>query len=184
METSAARVFFGIRPDETALASLVAGQRALQAHPWNSHVRWIPPENIHLTLRFLGDTPRARIPEITTFMSDKLGVVAGQFEITAVTFFPNRKRPTVIAAAVGENPSLSRLADRLNHLSEHFGYKAEKRKFRPHITLGRCRKGFPRGADIEALFEDRQIVHYHQVILFESIAGPDGAQYREIARFH
>lgn len=184
METSVARVFFGIRPDETALSSLLAGQRTLQAHPWNSSVRWTAPENIHLTLRFLGDMPRDRITEVTSFVSDKLGAVSGQFEITGVAFFPNRKRPAVVAATVADNPSLSRLADRLNHLSEHFGYKLEKRKFRPHITLGRCRKDFPRSADIKGLFEEHLVVRYHHVILFESITGRDGAQYREIAQFH
>ncbi|MBD3648304.1 MAG: RNA 2',3'-cyclic phosphodiesterase [Pseudomonadales bacterium] len=181
METRAARLFFGIRPDESALASLIDAQRRLQDYPWQGDVRWTPPGSNHLTLRFLGETPRRLIPEMTAFVSDRLEFPCGTFDVTGLMLFPNPKRPTVIAATIAENRLLEDLAKRLDNFMAHFGYKPEKRKFRPHITLGRCGKRFPRGVEIDASVN--VTVQYREVILFESITRPEGAQYQDISRF-
>lgn len=155
----------------------------MKREPWHDQVRWTDDRGLHLTLKFLGNTPRDRIPEIVSYVRDQLTLPELVFQISDVTLFPNNKRPTVIAAIISDNQSLSRLAARLNRSMEHFRFKPEKRNFRPHITLGRCKNGFPRGLDLTGYVTEPIPGYMDDVILYESVTRPEGAEYKALASF-
>jgi len=184
MSRDDARLFFAADPDAAARDRLLQCQKSLQKESWQREVRWLAPEYMHLTVKFLGATPRERIAEIVEHVRIRLMVPAMETEIDGISLFPNRKRPTVVAATLADDDSLSRLASRLGKMMLHFGYKPEKRKFRPHITIGRCGKGFPRGIDLSGQLDAPIVCLLDRLVLYESITRPEGAEYIEIARFH
>lgn len=183
MKSSAARLFFAARPEPAAIRELQAIQAAMKNQPWRDRVRWTDRDAMHLTLKFVGNTPREQIPEIITHVRNDMSVPEITFEISGATLFPDAKRPTVLAAIITDNGVLSETAQHLNGIMEQFGYKPEKRPFKPHITLGRCKKGFPRGVDLSGHLVKPITGYMDDIILYESITRPEGAQYHAVASF-
>lgn len=103
--------------------------------------RWVSQEQVHLTLKFIGEVPSARADEI----GDALRRVAAGFRPFAVRFgpigaFPSPRRPRVIWLAVEPTPELRFLKDDLERRLADLGVEREERPFQPHITLGRARR--------------------------------------------
>ncbi len=106
-------------------------------------VRWIPPENLHLTLKFLGDVEQAIIPDIQTIL-DLLA--ARHLPITArfggLDAFPNRRRPRIIWLGVTEGSDhLIALVKDLSRGLTKLGFDPDRKRFTPHLTLGRVKRG-------------------------------------------
>jgi 2'-5' RNA ligase len=101
--------------------------------------------------------------------------------------FPNRRSPRVIWLGLkGEVERLSLFRDALQQGLIEFGVKAEKRPFRPHLTLGRFRKGKRGGRDMEELFSRYESVKgpsakLKELVLFRSDLKPTGAVYTRLA---
>lgn len=106
-----------------------------------SAVRWVRPAQMHLTLRFLGDTPADRLPAIQAAMDG----VAGQhapfaLRLTEAGGFPNARRPRVVWVGLGgEEAALLSLVAVLNGALLPLGWPPEDRPFRAHLTLGRVK---------------------------------------------
>jgi len=104
-------------------------------------ITWVKPENMHLTLKFLGDTDENLIENI----SDKLAQVVvshNQFEIKVrgIGAFPNFKKPKVFwIGTEDEKSALVELANKIDKQVSQFGYEREKRRFSAHLTIGRVR---------------------------------------------
>jgi RNA 2',3'-cyclic 3'-phosphodiesterase len=108
-----------------------------------SGVRWVPPENFHLTLKFLGDIEEAVIPDIQSILNQ---VTPRHLPITCrfggLGVFPNFQRPKIIWLGVTEGTNqLAGLADDLSRELSRLGFKPEKRGYTPHLTLGRIKTG-------------------------------------------
>lgn len=110
-------------------------------------VRWVRPEGIHLTLKFLGDIQA----EMAERVVDALQPVAAGFSpfelsISGLGVFPNCRRPRVLWAGVhGELETLSALQLAVNDAIGELGLPKEEREFSPHLTLGRVRRDVPDG---------------------------------------
>ncbi len=152
-------------------------------------VKWVRPEGIHLTLKFLGDIRSDRIP---VFERD-LGPMFSEFRpfeirISGVGAFPNLRRPRVIWTGL-DDPSggLMPLAGRVEDVFLVHGFKREKRGFNPHLTIGRVRSG--RGQDelVEAVRQRMDMLGpgflIESAVLFQSILRPTGAVYSALCRF-
>lgn len=143
------RTFIAIELDEPLRQALgrVQGKFKRQIAPRD--VRWVEIENLHLTLKFLGDTPRSRLPEIEAALR---AACAGHapFEIgfEGRGCFPNLRRPRVIWVAVRDRGlALARLqADVEKHVAP-LGWPTEERGFSPHLTLGRVARGVDRDGE-------------------------------------
>ena len=108
-------------------------------------VRWVRPSGIHLTLKFLGATDPALAPRILDGLLESLdGALAPALSLSGLGTFPNRNNPRVIWAGVsGDIENLADLQQRVETLAVGLGWAAERRPFRPHLTIGRVRDRIP-----------------------------------------
>ncbi len=101
--------------------------------------RWVLPEQLHLTLRFIGEVMEDRFPDILNEL-DAARCEPFSMQLQGVGFFPPRKKPRVVWVGVEKNEQLVRLRNRIESVLVHAGLEPEKRKFAPHITLARLNK--------------------------------------------
>ena len=106
-------------------------------------VKWVDPESIHITLKFLGETSDAVIDELLLAMGESVaGVSPFKLEVGKLGAFPAVDRPQVIWVGVsGDMEKLAQLQKNLEQNTEQLGFKRESRPFSPHLTLGRVREG-------------------------------------------
>lgn len=106
-------------------------------------VRWTAPENMHITLKFLGDVHQDDLP----LLKEELDEVAGEsarlmLELGSNGCFPGERTPRVLWTGMdGDLRRMSSLASRLDGAMVKCGFPAERREFRPHVTVGRVRSG-------------------------------------------
>ncbi len=133
------RTFIAIELDEAVKMAFASVQRRLRAEPISGFVRWVAPEGIHLTLKFLGDIDSERVPEVLAAMQMACaGMAPFELAVRGAGCFPNFERPNVIwAGIVGDIKEAGRLALRLEAECKKLGFPAEERPFSPHFTLGR-----------------------------------------------
>jgi RNA 2',3'-cyclic 3'-phosphodiesterase len=100
--------------------------------------RWVVPDNLHLTVKFLGNRPEAELPVLV----EKLSAVAqgappARLGLSGIGGFPNLRRARVVWIGVEQDPKLELLQHDVETACAALGYEMEGRAFRPHITLGR-----------------------------------------------
>ncbi len=104
-------------------------------------VKWVEPKNLHVTLKFLGETHESQVPAITDVMR-RAAMSQPPFRIVVrgAGAFPSARRPRVIWLGVSEGfESLSAIAERIEDGLAKLGFEREERPFRAHITIGRLR---------------------------------------------
>ena len=152
-------------------------------------VRWVQAKNIHLTLKFLGDTPKEKLDALDEILAKEVATI-NPFEILVrrVGVFPNLSRPSVIWMGVDESDKLSALHRCVERAASQIGSIAEKRPFSGHLTLGRItRKGYsskPR-SHIRKVIEESPVydfgkIRVDSVHLFQSELKVSGAEYRSL----
>ena len=104
-------------------------------------VRWVDPNNIHITLKFLGEIPEESIDELMLAMEEGAkGIKTFNLEVSGVGAFPNMERAQVVWVGVrGDLAQISRLQKNIEANTEQLGYPRENRGFTPHLTVGRMR---------------------------------------------
>ena len=152
-------------------------------------VRWVRPEGIHLTLKFLGNIEEERISEISDLVTQCASDISS-FPLTVRTLgaFPNEKNPKVIwVSADDDSCSLSKLHQALENRLSHIGFKVEKRAFSPHLTLGRLKSPKGKRELITTLADHKQsecgTFEAQEVCLFKSELKPSGALYTKLKIF-
>jgi 2'-5' RNA ligase len=148
--------------------------------------RWVPDDNMHLTLRFIGEVPEPSFDDIAVALS---GVNVPAFDLTVmgVGHFERAHRPTMLWAGVQSNAHLTQLHDRIESALRRIGLKAEDHKFHPHITLARLDDtvspervaGFIRA---NSLFRAAPF-RVEQFVLFSSVLGRSGPTYHAEVEF-
>jgi RNA 2',3'-cyclic 3'-phosphodiesterase len=133
------RTFIAIELDERLRLAIKRVQDKFKRQAPPDSVRWVAPDGIHLTLKFLGDTPRSRIPEIEAALRRACAAFAPfEFSVEGRGCFPNYRRPRVIWVAVrDQGQSLARLNQAVEREVAPLGWPSEDRAFSPHLTLGR-----------------------------------------------
>ncbi len=150
----------------------------------DAKVRWVAPENIHLTLKFLGDINDHQAGAI----GDAVHAVSTEFapfslEIGGIGAFPNRRNPRVIWMGVSPNPDLKRLFVKIEKAATSSGVSAEGRSFSPHLTIGRV-KFLERRSRLIGLLREVGVEPFFYLLdrltLFESRLTPEGPVYRPV----
>ncbi|MDZ7363162.1 MAG: RNA 2',3'-cyclic phosphodiesterase [candidate division KSB1 bacterium] len=121
---------------KTALSKYVQPLRSQRGR-----VNWVKAENLHLTLKFLGDTPASRIEEIGAALQEiAAATTAFSGVIEGGGIFPNDEHPRVLWVGVNEKTgALQKLAKAIDDRMHQFGFAKEKRVFSPHLTIGRAK---------------------------------------------
>jgi 2'-5' RNA ligase len=156
-----------------------------QLRPRMPGIRWLPPTNFHLTLKFLGDIDEAKVAPIAAALeSDLYPFSCFTINAKGLGVFPDLKRPRILwVGLVGGE--LNALASRVEKALVPFGFAAERRAFTPHLTVGRWRQfdGSPKelGDEIEKWQgHDFGRSKIDEVILFQSVLKQEGAVYRPL----
>lgn len=105
-------------------------------------VRWVKPENIHLTLKFIGEMPRERLPDLERVVEQALSAIEPfEFRVRGANCFPSFERPRVLVVGIDDpNAQLSQIQSSIERGAAEAGFARERRKFSPHLTLGRVRR--------------------------------------------
>jgi 2'-5' RNA ligase len=144
-------------------------------------IRWVRPEGIHVTLKFLGEVEEAREVEIVDALITACGNTRSfVLPIAGFGAFPNPRRPRVVWVGCQPVPALELLQNAIECGLEPLGYEPEGRPFRPHLTLGRVRgrptpfTGFAEQLDQLAYRTEFPV---QSIDLMESRLGREGARY-------
>jgi 2'-5' RNA ligase len=176
------RAFFALElSPETrdAVASAVASLRA----ELPEGVRWLAPENAHLTLKFLGDVPRDALPKLLARAASRLARESPlQVTLGGLGAFPNARAARVIWLGVSEGAAaLARLARKLDAAGRGVGAPRDRRPFQAHLTLGRL--SVPRHVPLERLVAPTpSSFRVEEVVLYESRLSSSGAVHSPLAR--
>jgi len=149
--------------------------------------RWLRAENLHVTLKFIGDSPPEKLPAIRKSLAavQTDGPIAVDF--CGLGFFPDDRRPRVLWAGITANGQLERLALRIDSALEPLGFPREQRPFSPHLTLARLRS--PGGVEaLRAAARQRDAQSFgrfaaNEFILFSSELKPAAAEHTPLAAF-
>lgn len=152
----------------------------------DSLVRWTAPENVHVTLKFLGDVDDALVPMLSATLSDLVRPLF-PFEVRCCRLggFPNLEQPQILWAGLDDKGAevMGLLRQTIERDLGGLGFAPDPREFKPHLTLGRAR------GDVEAAglheFSDLDFgtSFVKDIVLFESRLTPDGATYHVRRRF-
>jgi 2'-5' RNA ligase len=141
----AIRTFIAVELTDAAHTILAEVQNRLKAAVPAHTVRWTAPENIHLTLHFLGDTPTDDIKKISDLMTE-VAATCRPFSVNLgdLGCFPHTRRPRIVWVGVsGQLDQLVKLYDDLGRRLKTIGFTPEARPFSPHLTIGRVKDGLP-----------------------------------------
>lgn len=153
-----------------------------------SLVRWVPAENVHLTVKFLGDVSPANMEMLEQMLTQEVSQHQ-PFEMGfgGLGAFPNPKRPRVIWIGIQAPPGLAALQHGIEAATATLGYSDEKRPFSPHLTIGRVKQnvGSSGMQQIRTALEETQIgplgtALVGAVHLFKSDLKPTGAVYTRL----
>jgi len=114
------------------LASLLESLRAV-----SPQTRWVRLENLHVTLKFIGEVPQAKLAGIRGALAGVRSEQPVTLDFRGLGFFPNEKRPRVFWAGIEASPNLKTLAADIEGATEKLGIPREPRPFSPHLTLAR-----------------------------------------------
>ena len=164
------------------LASLIRDLRTADSHP-----KWVNPDNLHVTLKFIGEVAPERVIEI----SDALAVVRTQQQVIAefhgIGFFPDARRPNVVWVGIQPSDILSTLAAEVNRVLALVGIPREEKAFVPHLTIARF-KETPMSAGLRDEIEKRKsrafgMLATNEFHLIESELKSSGAEYTTLRSF-
>jgi 2'-5' RNA ligase len=184
------RLFVALEPPDAVrrrIAALAVELRRAAGRAADD-VRWVVPENVHLTLQFLGAVPEERVADVEAAVRAAAGQVRPlSLEVRGVGGFPNARRPRVVWAGLeGETAGVAELVRDLGRRLAPLGFPPEERPFSAHLTLGRARdtRGAPglAGALAHAAESPPAPWRASEIVLFESHLSPKGPRYEALAR--
>jgi len=184
------RLFVALEPPEAVrrrVAALAVELRRAAGRAAED-VRWVPPENVHLTLQFLGAVPQERVADVEAAVRAAAGQVRPlSLEVRGAGGFPNARRPRVLWAGLeGDTAPLAELVRDLGRRLAPLGFPPEERPFSAHLTLGRARdtRGAPGLAGALAHAAEAAPTPWRaaEIVIVESHLSPRGPRYEALAR--
>jgi RNA 2',3'-cyclic 3'-phosphodiesterase len=180
------RIFAAIEvPPEDALLNLLSEGVSRFSR---ERIRWVRPEQMHLTLKFFGETPEEKIGEICSRF-EGVAVMHHPFTCTlqGLGLFGSRYAPRVVWAGIADDAPLRRLGENVLDAASEAGFPRERLPFVPHLTLGRIAEVQNKKGLSEWISAYRstpiQPLMVNSFILFESNLKSTGAVYSEICTF-
>ena len=180
------RLFAAIKvhPSEEFLSRYYSLKRNLK----DEKIRWVDPENIHITLKFFGETPEHHIPAINAALQQSAaGHATFDLSITSTGIFGSSYQPKVIWFGIEPHEDIIRLSESILTELEKTGIERDRQNFVPHLTIARIKqledkKYFQKVIDHnkEDFIQKEEVNEFH---LFESMLKPGGAEYTVIGSY-
>jgi 2'-5' RNA ligase len=178
------RTFFAVEIDDASRRAAHQLAQQLAAAPGGEAVRWVSPESYHVTLRFLGTTPRDRVGDL---------VAAAQHATRAITSFELRlgvlaglppQGPRAIVLGLEPLEPIAALAKQVESAVVAAGFAAEPRAFHAHLTLGRIRERRGRAPRLDPAISPTRAAPFAvtSFALFQSDLDSGGARYTPLER--
>lgn len=147
--------------------------------------KWVPPENLHMTLRFVGEVDGHMADDLHDML---MRVSAPGFEVTldALDWFGNKRRPHVVVMKARKDDALMHLQRKVESVAVRCGLEPEQRKFSPHVTLARMKTGSCDSVQRFCLENHiRQPIRFEadRMVLYSSFLSHNGSIYREEADY-
>jgi 2'-5' RNA ligase len=154
----------------------------------SSIVRWTPPQNIHLTLKFLGEVSATSVEILTQMLRSQAdSCPAFDIHISGLGSFPSLKLPRVLFIGIQAPAELEALYRGVESETARLGYESDNRGFSPHLTLGRVKQNSStsdqqkiRKALEEAKVDSLGIARVDSVHLYKSDLKPSGSVYTKL----
>lgn len=168
-----------IQPEEGLISNYWSLRNSLK----DEKIRWVDPDNIHITLKFFGETPEHHIPGIAIALRESTkGISPFQISLSDTGIFGSSYKPRVIWFGVESHERLKLLFDHIVRELINIGIENDRQNFVPHLTIGRIKhlddkKHFQKVIDHhkEVYIQKEEVSEFH---LFQSILKPDGPEYR------
>ena len=174
------RTFLAFELPQTVRNKLSAHAELISGHDKLQQIRWLPKENYHLTLAFLGNVDYVLISslqlKLEQIMSSKQAV---SFRFSEITPFPFSGTPRIAAAMLEYSDELMQLQHQTVKCVRAFGISLERRRFTPHVTLGRLKSRSRKSI----AFHPQQIFLEgvsEKVVILQSELTPKGAVYTSL----
>jgi 2'-5' RNA ligase len=151
-------------------------------------IKWVDLWNMHVTLFFLGDTKVNLIAVISEKIKEQLADMKSlKLKMNGIGVFKSLNDPKVVFIEIEASDELKNLKTRIDQAIVPFGFKNDKREFKPHLTLGRIKfiqdKTNLKRVLENSKFQDFGDIHVGEVLLYESILTPKGPIYKVLNRF-
>jgi 2'-5' RNA ligase len=179
------RLFVALEIPSAVRENLAALLKSLRAV--SPQTRWVRPENLHVTLKFIGEAPETKLAAIRGGLASVRSDSPITVDFRGLGFFPNEKHPRVFWAGIEASPNLNTLAADINRATEKLGIPREQRPFSPHLTLARFESPGPpdklRSAIHENAARDFGSLRTNQFHVIESKLKASGAEYTTLESF-
>jgi 2'-5' RNA ligase len=168
-------------------AALIDDLRRLDAKASPKKPKWVRPENLHVTLKFIGHIDPAKLDSIRNALTRAHSPQKVRLHFRNIGFFPNANRPRVVWGGMDASENLAPLAHAVDQQIVTLGFLAEERAFTPHLTLARLDP--PRiSPELQTAIEkhaarDFGELHTSEFHLIESKLKPTGAEYTTLQTF-
>jgi len=191
------RIFIGIDLDVEVRARIERFLEGVQG--FAPEARWVRPESLHITLKFIGEQPAERVEAITARLQ-RVDCSAFEIRSAGYGFFPTAKAPRVFWIGIDGGSQLAELAGAIDAATAELGIPREDRAYSPHLTLARGggKSGSPKWREgdgpnatfavlekrLAALGElDFGTMMAREFILYQSQLSPRGSKYTRLHRF-
>ena len=174
------RAFLTLELPQTIRNKLSAHAELISGHDKMQQIRWLPKENYHLTLAFLGNVEYVLISSLQLKLEQNLSSnKAIQFRFSEITPFPFSGTPKIATAMLERSEELMQLQHSVANCVRGFGISLESKRFTPHVTLGRLKSRSRKSL----AFQPQQIFLEgvsEKVVIFQSELIPKGAVYSSL----
>jgi 2'-5' RNA ligase len=136
------RTFIALELDDSLRRKIADVRTQLERDRAARYVKWVAVDNIHITLKFLGDVESGKLPELQRAIATACeGTPPFTLTLVGVGTFPNTRRPNIVwVGAEGQIEIATKLAERIDDACAVLGYAREARPFTPHLTIGRVKR--------------------------------------------
>ena len=181
MEQRRLFVAINIHPGEEFLRLYYQLKKTFQ----KERIKWVEQENVHLTLKFIGETPANKVEDIVNALAEaRLGIMPFDLVLKGMGIFGSSYNPRVIWFGIKEDRQMNNLAENIFTELELSGFERDRQNFVPHLTIGRIKEIKDKKRFQEKLdkikpgqIQTDRVEEFH---LFESILQPTGPVYKII----
>ena len=180
------RIFLAVRFQKNE--HLTGQIEALKSELAAEKIKWVESENLHLTLKFFGETKTTLLNEIIKALKDSIsGSSAFEISFNHLGIFGSRYQPRVIWMGMEDDSEMRALESKIREALEGIGIEYDRQNFVPHLTAGRIKqlsskKYFQNVIDKYRAFDSGKI-EVKEIVLLQSILHKSGPEYRLIETF-